>query len=248
MRRGYDHDGDLLTGEPVQNDLVLGAPALLSIFFAFAVICAVCFGFGYSSGHTYHITPKQQGNKTSSAPGPQLGGSAAEDATPTPAYVPPAPVTQATVSAPKPLPGATAPPVNDNAALPPARVSSTHITPLPPLQRDPSLPPAPPMPMRRSPVLAAGAATPAASAGDGASGIPAAATASLMVQIAAVTKAADAETLAEALQHDGFQAVVRTTTGDRFFHVQVGPFTSITAAKAMRARLADRGYNAFIRP
>ncbi len=69
-----------------------------------------------------------------------------------------------------------------------------------------------------------------------------------MVQIAAVTHAADAETLAEALRHDGFSAIVRTSTTDTFFHVQIGPFPSLEAAKAMRTRLADSGYNAFIKP
>ena len=70
----------------------------------------------------------------------------------------------------------------------------------------------------------------------------------LMVQIAAVSRAADAQTLANALRHDGFEAMVRTSTEDRFFHVQIGPFASPQAAKAMRTRLADNGYNAFIKP
>ncbi|RRA47472.1 SPOR domain-containing protein [Acidipila sp. EB88] len=70
----------------------------------------------------------------------------------------------------------------------------------------------------------------------------------LMVQIAAVSHAADAQTLSSALRHDGFAAMVRTATGDPFFHVQVGPFHSVSEAKAMRARLADSGYNAFIKP
>ena len=69
-----------------------------------------------------------------------------------------------------------------------------------------------------------------------------------MVQIAAVSRAADAQTLASALRHDGFMAVVRTATSDSLFHVQLGPFASFAAAKAMRARLADNGYNAFIKP
>jgi DedD protein len=70
----------------------------------------------------------------------------------------------------------------------------------------------------------------------------------LMVQIAAVSHAADAETLASALRHDGFAAIVRTTTGDPYFHVQIGPFGNLQSAKAMRAKLASNGYNAFIKP
>ncbi len=69
-----------------------------------------------------------------------------------------------------------------------------------------------------------------------------------MVQIAAVTRAADAQTLANALRHDGFAAMVRAGTDDRFYHVQIGPFLTLQAAKAMRAHLVDSGYNAFIKP
>lgn len=69
-----------------------------------------------------------------------------------------------------------------------------------------------------------------------------------MVQIAAVSRAADAQTLANALRHDGFAAMVRTSTTDSYFHIQVGPFATLEAAKAMRTRLADTGYNAFIKP
>jgi DedD protein len=68
-----------------------------------------------------------------------------------------------------------------------------------------------------------------------------------MVQIAAVTQFSDAQTLATALRHDGFNPIVRTTTGDPYFHVQVGPFSSYETAKAMRQRLTSDGYSAFIR-
>ncbi len=78
--------------------------------------------------------------------------------------------------------------------------------------------------------------------------VPAAVGAGAMVQIAAVTRAADAQTLANALRHDGFDAIVRTATDDRFFHVQIGPFPSLQAAKTVRGKLADNGYNAFIKP
>ncbi len=70
----------------------------------------------------------------------------------------------------------------------------------------------------------------------------------LMVQIAAVSHAADANTLAGALRRSGFRAMVRTASTDPLFHVQVGPFASLDAARAMKTKLVDSGYNAFIRP
>ena len=70
----------------------------------------------------------------------------------------------------------------------------------------------------------------------------------LMVQIAAVSRMEDAQTLADALKHDGFAAMVRTAPGDKLYHVQIGPFASWDAAKNMRAKLVGNGYNAFIRP
>ncbi|RRA47471.1 hypothetical protein [Acidipila sp. EB88] len=67
MRQALEHEHTLLEDEAPRNDLVLGAPALLGIFFALALICAVCFGFGYSSARTVHM-PLQAGAGTASLP------------------------------------------------------------------------------------------------------------------------------------------------------------------------------------
>jgi cell division septation protein DedD len=69
----------------------------------------------------------------------------------------------------------------------------------------------------------------------------------IMVQIAAVVREADAQTLAQALRRNGYPAVVRTEPQDKFLHVQIGPFASRDQARAMRARLAANGYNAFLK-
>ena len=68
-----------------------------------------------------------------------------------------------------------------------------------------------------------------------------------MVQIAAVKSRPDAEALAAALQKNGFTPSIRTEAQDKLLHVQVGPFSSRDEAKAMRQKLSNAGYNAFIK-
>src|SRR6201999_3812132 len=63
----------------------------------------------------------------------------------------------------------------------------------------------------------------------------------IMVQIAAVSRQEDAEVLAGALRKRGFNPTVRPGTSDKFFHVQVGPFTDKPQADAMKQQLLADG-------
>jgi DedD protein len=73
-------------------------------------------------------------------------------------------------------------------------------------------------------------------------------TAGYSVQVAAVTKLDDAEALVDALKKKQYPAFVANTAGtDKFFHVQVGPFSDIKEAEAMRARLISDGYNPILK-
>jgi cell division septation protein DedD len=72
-------------------------------------------------------------------------------------------------------------------------------------------------------------------------------TVGLMVQIAAVKDRADAEALANALRTNGFSPTIRNEPQDKLLHVQLGPFANRDDAKAMRQRLSNAGYNAFIK-
>ena len=69
-----------------------------------------------------------------------------------------------------------------------------------------------------------------------------------MVQIAAVTRSEDANALASALRQRGYTVAVRSEPQDKLLHVQVGPFATRDAAKAMRAKLMADGYNAILKP
>jgi len=67
------------------------------------------------------------------------------------------------------------------------------------------------------------------------------------VQVAAVSKQEDAEALVESLKGRQYAAFIATPSPDKFFHVQVGPFTDIKEAESMRAKLVSDGYNPIVK-
>jgi cell division septation protein DedD len=68
-----------------------------------------------------------------------------------------------------------------------------------------------------------------------------------MVQVAAVSKQEDAQSLVSALQKKQYPVFVANVPGDSLFHVQVGPFNDPKEAEAMRVRLAGEGYDAIVK-
>jgi DedD protein len=73
-------------------------------------------------------------------------------------------------------------------------------------------------------------------------------TSGYFVQVAAVTKQEDADSLVDALKKKQYPAFVASnTTTDKFLRVQVGPFTDIKDAEAMRTRLINDGYNPIVK-
>jgi DedD protein len=67
------------------------------------------------------------------------------------------------------------------------------------------------------------------------------------VQVAAVTKQEDAEALVESLKGRQYSAFIANPSPDKFFHVQVGPFSDIKDAESMRAKLVSDGYNPILK-
>ena len=67
------------------------------------------------------------------------------------------------------------------------------------------------------------------------------------VQVAAVSKEEDADSLVSALRKKDYPVFVVNPSGDKLFHVQVGPFASLSDAESMRARLAGDGYNPILK-
>ncbi len=68
------------------------------------------------------------------------------------------------------------------------------------------------------------------------------------VQVAAVSKQDDAQALVDALKKKQYAAFTSTTSSvDKFFHVQVGPFRDIKDAEATKAKLIGDGYNPILK-
>jgi cell division protein FtsN len=221
----------LLEEEETTNgsgELNLGLGSLIAIFFGLALVCGVFFGFGYMMGHR--------------SPGPYVSSE--------PLYEMP----KSQPTAPKPSAQKAEQSSDANRVIVPADSLATNQPPAggessgPPAEspKTASLTPAsnPEPPARTTStasVRSAPVVIPAAAVA------PASSTGTIMVQIAAVKNRPDAEALAAALQKNGFSPTIRTESQDKLLHVQVGPFDNRDDARAMRQKLANAGYNAFIK-
>ncbi|TMC55422.1 MAG: SPOR domain-containing protein, partial [Chloroflexi bacterium] len=68
------------------------------------------------------------------------------------------------------------------------------------------------------------------------------------VQVAAVSKQEDAGALVDALKKKQYPAFIASTSStDKLFHVQVGPFSDIKDAEIMRAHLISDGYSPILK-
>ncbi len=239
------------------EDVTLGMTALLGIFFAVVLVCALFFGFGYSTGRTLHGTGSALPTgattpQTGLAPGadqPQASTQPALASVPPPAPKPAAgtPALQEAPAEPSAAQSAreTAGQTAGQTASHAASEASGESEAWPPEQPAATAAPVPgpraatatlrSVHASAEPLAAAPSVTPSATGG-------------IMVQIAAVARPGDAQALARALRKNGYSAAVRTEPQDALLHVQVGPFATREAARAMRAHLQADGYNAFIKP
>ena len=71
----------------------------------------------------------------------------------------------------------------------------------------------------------------------------------MVVQIAAVSREDDAVALAGALRKKNYNVFVvnNPVTNDKLYHVQVGPFSTLADAEAMKAKLVAEGYSPIIK-
>jgi DedD protein len=76
---------------------------------------------------------------------------------------------------------------------------------------------------------------------------PQVATGSYVVQIAAVSHQEDAELLVNALRAKGYPVSAHSEPQDKFFHIQVGPFTHRKDADAAKQRLVADGYQPIVK-
>lgn len=68
------------------------------------------------------------------------------------------------------------------------------------------------------------------------------------VQVAAVTRQEDADSLVEALKKKQYPvATLKGAASDKYFRVQVGPYAELKDAETMRQRLIGDGYNPIVK-
>ena len=76
---------------------------------------------------------------------------------------------------------------------------------------------------------------------------PPVATGNFVVQVAAVSHEEDAQLLVSALRAKGYPVSAHADTGDKFFHIQVGPYTNMKDATAVKQKLVADGYQPIIK-
>ncbi len=199
------------------TEITLGTGKLLVLFFGLVGVCALFFALGYSLGRKSE---------------------------------PVIPTTSAAV-APQTAPGTGK--ASSGAAAAPAMSFYKSVE-----QKDPNPQLTPPADVKTdttaAPANAAGSgnanpnATPAqtpAAAPDPATTLP---TSGYFVQVAAVSKQEDADSLVDALKKKEYPAFVAAPVAtDKLLRVQLGPFTEIKDAEAMRARLIADGYSPILK-
>jgi DedD protein len=74
-----------------------------------------------------------------------------------------------------------------------------------------------------------------------------AATGTFVVQVAAVSHEEDAQLLVSALRAKGYPVNAHADSNDKFFHIQVGPYTNMKDAAAAKQKLIADGYQPIIK-
>ena len=226
--RGVFDDREIQHAEPRHDtELTLSSTTLLLLFFGLVLLCGLCFGLGYATGHrgtqetaatvpaaanTQATAPVESGRAKPSAD-TQSGasGSRANTAIGQPAT----PAQDAT--------GASA----QSSALA-AASSSTPGQP------------------RVKPAF--GNAASPVQAGQLPASAVAPAMGSLMVQIAAVSQPEDADVLMSALRRRGYAVAAHREPLDGLIHVRIGPFKTRDEAETWRQKRLNDGYNAIVQP
>ena len=200
------------------TEITLGTGKLLVLFFGLVGVCALFFALGYSLGRKSEpMIPP-----TSAALAPQTApgtGKASSGSTPAPAMS-----FYKSVEQKDPNPELT-PPADvktDTTAAPANAAGNANAGP-----------------------NAAPAQAPAAGGADPTTTLP---TAGYFVQVAAVSKQEDADSLVDALKKKEYPAFVAAPVAtDKLLRVQLGPFSEIKDAEAMRTRLIADGYSPILK-
>jgi DedD protein len=205
------------------TEITLGTAKLLGLFFGLVIICAIFFALGYTLGRKSDAGLAAPGT-AASVPTPSNGSKpvGSSSAQPTP------PMTFYKAVEQK----------NANAQLTPASPNAASTSSAAAGQAPASLPGA----------SSTGTQAPPSQTANPPDPMVALPTVGYFVQVAAVSKQDDAEALVDALKKKQYPAFVASNSAtDKLFRVQLGPFTDIKDAEALRSRLIDDGYNPILK-
>ncbi len=225
------------------TEITLGMGKLLGLFFLLAAICAVFFSIGYSLGKS---TGREQALNDQPAAAPtEIVASASGSSQNKPSAVvavkaqaEPAPQEQSAVPNPGNLTFYKA--VQQTGAATSAPSKDTH--PAAPASATAAPESAPAETTAKSTTSSAPASV--GPAPQGGRPVPVTGPGTFVVQIAAISREDDAVALAGALRKKNYNVFVvnNPITNDKLYHVQVGPFSSLQDAEAMKAKLTGEGY------
>jgi DedD protein len=230
------------------TEITLGMGKLLGLFFLLAAICGVFFSIGYSLGKN---TGREQAlndqpataatESTAIASGSSQNKPSAVVAVR--AEAEPASQEQSGTSNPQ-----------SNLTFYKAVQQTGAGAPLPPKETPSTAPANATAAPESAPVTTAKSATPPSAATSSPAPqvtrpAPVTGPGTIVVQIAAISREDDAVALAGALRKKNYNVFVvnNPITNDKLYHVQVGPFTSIQDAEAMKAKLTGEGYNPIVK-
>ena len=216
-----------------ERELTLSTGSILAIFLGLAVLCGGFFGFGYNMGRKSAPTPLNLSDVATEPTLPSNGASKPAAGSPLDAAS-----VSTLAAAPVPKPVHKAPPPPPEPAV--AEDADTSEATAKPVIRTEAATPAPAPVVRAPTPVSPAALSPSAAA-------PTVASTAFVVQVAAVSHKDDADLLVGALRARGYAVSARSSTGDSFIHVQIGPFHDKKEADAMRQRLLTDGYNAIVK-
>jgi cell division septation protein DedD len=240
------------------TEITLGAGKLLGLFFLLAAICGVFFSIGYSVGRSSgreQAMNDQPSQVNAASPSDSVQASTSGSDSKPSAGVAAKPEAQA--------PAADDANANNQQNLTFYKAVQQNDNPTPAnekanesghdLKASSETPQAPKVTTAVATSVTNPPAAPATTAKPAADVIshtsPVTGPGTIVVQIAAVSREDDAVALAGALRKKNYNVFVvnNPITNDRFYHVQVGPFSTIAEAEAMKAQLVAEGYNPIIK-
>lgn len=246
MRGAFDDEEEYRASRPIlipayeaerasrDAELTLGAGTLLLLFCGLVVLCGVCFGAGYMVGH-HRTQPQVAATDQTGAADQAATVATSNQSKPSASSAPAAQPSSTPAQTDAPAQSASGDQPQSAAAAVP--VSSEQNAASGGSQVRPALPAQFPTQQAQS-TATARPAFPAS--GQSAGG--------LMVQIAAISRAEDADVLVGALRKRGYAVNVRRDPSDNLIHVRVGPFATRDEANRWRMRLLNDGYNAVVQP